>query len=344
MTNRVGLFALIATITAAAVGGYVALRVGDMRASVSAAAPSSAGSAHASVPAGSPAIDGRIFFRHVAVDAMYGRLAHTQLGSSSPIEFVDSIACEVVHFAQGRGICLAADRGVFTTYEAMILDVESAQPLAKLPLAGIPSRTRVSPDGRRGAFTVFVTGHGYDSVDFSTQTLLLDLQTMEVEADLEDFTVTRDGRQITAPDFNFWGVTFARDSRTFYATLSTAGEHYLIRGDADARTATVLTPGVECPSLSPDEQHVAFKSRITIDGRVAWQIAVLDLATGSITDLSEHRSVDDQLEWLDEEHVLYSMPGSKGSGASTDVWLTRADGRGEPRLLLANAYSPAVYR
>lgn len=38
----------------------------------------------------------------------------------------------------------------------------------------MPSRTRVARSGPIGATTVFVTGHGYDSVDFSTETLLVD--------------------------------------------------------------------------------------------------------------------------------------------------------------------------
>jgi hypothetical protein len=78
---------------------------------------------------------------------------------------------------------------------------------------------------------------------------------------------------------------------------------------------------------------------------VQWQIAVLDLASGRHEVLAENRSVDDQLEWLDDARVLYSMPRTDGSpGASTAVWVARVDRSSRPELLLDNAYSPAVLR
>ena len=40
-------------------------------------------------------------------------------------------------------------------------------------------------------------------------------------ANLEELAVFRDGARLEAPDFNFWGVTFAADSDRFYATLAT---------------------------------------------------------------------------------------------------------------------------
>ena len=42
-------------------------------------------------------------------------------------------------------------------------------------------------------------------------------------ADLETLQITRDGQPFKNADFNFWGVTFAQDSNTFYATLGTGG-------------------------------------------------------------------------------------------------------------------------
>ena len=57
--------------------------------------------------------------------------------------------------------------------------------LFTIPINGVPSRCRVSPNGRTGAFTFFVSGHSYASLDFSTQTLLVD---------------TRDGRTLAKPE------------------------------------------------------------------------------------------------------------------------------------------------
>ena len=102
-------------------------------------------------------------------------------------------------------------------------------------VTGIPSRARVSPDGRYGAVTLFVAGHAYDPGSFSTQTTIIDLASGQKIADLERFTVLRGNRQVTAVDVNFWGVTFARDSDRFYATLATGGKTYLIRGSVSQR-------------------------------------------------------------------------------------------------------------
>ena len=67
-----------------------------------------------------------------------------------------------------------------------------------------------------------------------------------------------------------------------------------------------------------------------------WRFHVLDLSSGKETPLAETRSVDDQLEWLDDAHVLYR--------AGDAIWVVPADGSGAPRRYLANADSPAVVR
>ena len=73
-------------------------------------------------------------------------------------------------------------------------------------------------------FTVFVTGHAYSNSSFSTKTTLIDMSEGDVLGDLEQFTTWRDGARFRAADVNFWGVTFAPDDRTFYATLATKGQ------------------------------------------------------------------------------------------------------------------------
>ena len=342
--SRTTSFAIIAVGVFLLVVAYVA----------SAPTRSARGSSTTAVPAlgvpgsGGERGDGRgvmLYFRHNAVDANYGKLALTQLGSDAPPVILGNLSCEVVHVAGRRGLCLAADMGVFTTYRAVIFDVADQRVLAEIPLAGLPSRCRVAADGRLAALTVFLTGHGYDSVDFSTQTLLIDLESGAVSSDLDTYEVTMNGTVIRQEDFNFWGVTFEPDSRYFYATLSTGGKHYLVRGDAETHRMVVKRDGVECPSLSPDGTRVAFKKRSAAGGPVRWSIAVMDLETGHEVSVAERNSVDDQIEWLDEGHVLYSRPaGTEGASPSTDVWVARADGSGDSQRLLSNAYSPAVLR
>jgi len=287
----------------------------------------------------------RVFFRFTGVDSHYGKVAWIDTAKPREAHFVESLKCEVVYVAGGRGICMRADRGVFTTYSASFFDPRSFAESESFVLKGIPSRARVAIDGSLAGFTVFVSGHGYTTLDFSTQTLLVDTHTGKPLADLEDFEVRRDGAVIKAADFNFWGVTFTPDAKVFYATLSTGGKHFLVRGDIATRRAQVIHENVECPSLSPDARHVAYKKRLTIDDRIVWQLQVLELATGREIALSERRSIDDQLEWLDDGHVLYSVPSaSDDSSPSKNVWIAPIDAANTPRLFLENAYSPAVVR
>jgi hypothetical protein len=156
--------------------------------------------------------------------------------------------------------------------------------------------------------------------------------------------VTRDGAPFQAVDFNFWGVTFARDGDRFYATLSTGGRTYLVEGRLSKRTARVLASNVECPSLSPDERRIAFKRRVPRFGRMLWRIGVIDVSSGAERVLEpEERNVDDQVEWLDDLSLLYALPDDRIGGRS-NLWKIGADGSSAPQLFLANAESPAVVR
>jgi len=241
------------------------------------------------------------------------------------------LACERVYYAGGHGICLAvAPSGV--EYEATLFDSQ-LRPTDKIALTGLPSRARVSADGRYGAMTVFVTGDSYlDSpTAFSTRTTILDMSDGEQLGQLEQFRVTKDGRPFDAVDFNFWGVTFVPgDDDRFYATLGTGGVHYLVEGSVSDRSMKVLRDGVECPSLSPDGSQIAYKSRLGSESR--WRLRVLDVATLADHAVAEKRSIDDQVEWLDDDTLVYSD--------GRNVYTVPADGSGSPQLLVRDATSP----
>jgi hypothetical protein len=296
-------------------------------------------------PGESPPSGPLVVFRRTSLDRYNGALGVLPLSEPAASRLVERLRCERVNMSAGKGVCLAADRGVFTTYRAVLFD-DRFTPRGELPLAGVPSRVQVSPDGRLAGTTVFVSGHAYSDGSFSTRTSIIDLASGKwLVEDLETFTVRRKGQQIQSPDFNFWGVTFARDGRTFYATLGTGGETLLVKGDVEARTIEVLEESVECPSLSPSGRQVAFKQRSGgVTGPVTWRLWVLDLETRKRYPLAETRNVDDQAEWLDDQHVLYALPGSDGRTAIMDEWITPADGSGEPRLFLPEAYSAGVDR
>jgi hypothetical protein len=344
--NPARAFAIVCVACALGVGAYFAwtrqsapgpVERTDPAAPIVQPEPSSAAPARAPTPR-------QMLFRYTGVDANYGKLASVREPDFAQPGFVPDMACEVVHFAAGRGICLTAERGVLTTYHAILFDSRFARQQT-IALPGVPSRCRVAPDGSLAAVTVFLAGHGYTSVDLSTQTLLIDTSTGRVLADLETFEITRDGRRFAAKDFNFWGVTFLPDSRGFYCTLATGGRQYLVKGDVASRSGSVVHENVECPSLSPDGLRIAYKKRFIVGGRIVWQLHVLDVATMRETPLAEQRSVDDQLEWLDNDHVLYAVSRHPdGTGAETDVWRTDVTGAAPPARLLANAYSPAVVR
>ena len=249
-----------------------------------------------------------------------------------------NLRCERIYFAADRGICLSRQLRMFTAQTVATLVNANFQPTFTVRTDGIPTRARVSPDGRFAAFTVFLTGHSYGDAQMSTATLLLNVDTGATVANLEEFKVLQDGNLIKALDFNYWGVTFQHDSNFFYATLRTAGTNYLVHGDIKGRTLTVIYKGVECPSLSPDEKRIAFKKMIS---RNNWRLAVLDLNTFAETPLAETRSVDDQPEWLDNDHVLYAMVDP---APWMSIMVVPADGSGQANVFAKGATSPAVVR
>jgi hypothetical protein len=286
-----------------------------------------------------------IMVRITALGETHGRLGQARLTDPQGPLTGTPLRCERLHFAGGRGVCLTAERRMFASYGATLFDAEFVS-RHQLPLGGVPSRVRVAPDGRHAAITVFVAGHSYAASNFSTRTTLVDLRTGEVAVDdMEAFTIWRDGARFRAADFNFWGVTFARDGNRFYATLGTGGQTYLVEGNLERREATVVRAGIECPALSPDNTRIAFKKRIGgLLTAVTWRLSVLDLASGQEWELSEPRSVDDQVEWLDDRLVLYGLPAAASGTAVTNVWAVPADGSGSPQLLMPGAESPAVVR
>jgi hypothetical protein len=265
----------------------------------------------------------------------YGRLAVADIDGANRVR--SGLNCDRVYFRAGTGVCVQRGTGLLNESSVKLLD-EQLEVRAEVEVPGVPSRARVSSDGKLAAVTTFVTGHSYATPgEFSTAATLIDVERGKAIANLEKFTtVDADGEKVTARDRNFWGITFADDGNTFYATVAYGGETHLIRGDVRARRARIIHDNVECPSLSPDGTRIGYKKLVSAGAGSpkVWRFTVLDLATMRETALAEPAPRDDQLEWLDDDHVLY------GNGEET--WTVPADGSGVPERYLAAADSPAA--
>jgi hypothetical protein len=241
------------------------------------------------------------------------------------------LTCERVAFAGGHGICLSKARSLpVPTYEARFFDADQ-KVIGKISVPGSPSRARVSPDGRYAASTTFVGGDGYANPGaFSTRTRVYDVAAGTSLGDLEDYKITKDGKGFDNQDFNFWGVTFTGTGAQFYATLGTGDHHYLIKGDAATKRATVVRDGVECPSLSPDGTRIAFKARV--GSPFQWRFHVLDLKTGKEVEVNKDGSIDDQIAWMSDRELAY--------GVGEEVFAVPADASAPPKQLIASATNP----
>ena len=214
------------------------------------------------------------------------------------------LPCQRVYFRSGRGLCVESPSGPATTVKVFDASLRVTRTLA---LFGSPSRVRVSPAGRYGAITNFISGHSYSDASFSTATYFLDLGT-GAWTNLEAWDAFRGSDRITDAKRNFWGVTFVSET-VFYATLGIGRERYLVEGDATTRRLEVIRDNIACPSVSPDGKRLTFRrSVVEPNGVVSVPLFLLDLSTGAERRLPEKLDIDDQPEWLDNHRIVYGTP------------------------------------
>ena len=332
---RIIVLVVVVCLCLGAAGGYVVLQRRAVVGPVPTATTPLPGDADALLSAP------RIVFRDTTPGAGYSSIAVVALADPAGPRADLAMRCERVYATARAGVCLRTRRSLAPSFELATLD-DRLRPRSVTRLAGPPSRARMSADGTLVATTVFLTGQSYAQTAFSTETLIRkDGRSL---GNLETWTTTLpDGSTLTRPDRNYWGVTFAPDGDTFFATAASGSSTWLVRGSLADRTMTALQTDAECPSLSPDGARVAYKKRL--GGRPGvWRLAVLDLTSGRETLLTETRSVDDQVEWLDGARILYALPRADDATGTSDVWVQPADGSGAPTVLIAGAASPAVVR
>ncbi|WP_410579329.1 hypothetical protein [Amycolatopsis sp. lyj-108] len=283
---------------------------------------------------------GRLLFRNGAAGPGYGNVASVPVSDPGGPRRVSSLSCERFYTAADGGLCLAKEPTPMPGAVARFVDTALTE-VKRVDVPGIPNRAKLSPAGRMGSWTTFVTGDSYSTPGtFSTRTAIMDRERNELSSNIEGIPLRIGDAVHRGEDVNYWGVTFAADQRTFYATVATGGRTYLVQGDNEAWNARTLRENAECPSLSPDGTKLAFKKRVA-DGDVRpWREHVLDLATMREIPLAETRSVDDQVVWLDNDTIAYGLP--RENGKESDIWSVPADGSGAARLLVPFASSPSV--
>lgn len=266
---------------------------------------------------------GQLLFRDTAT----GRVGTLDQGKRQ----LSGLKCDRFAVAKQTAVCLAVRPGTLPAVtDVLVLDDHLAVRHTE-SLPGTPSRARVSPDGKRVYWTLFVTGDSYAQTGFSTRAGLYEVDTGRLVKTIEELPVFAGDQRYFAADVNYWGITFAPDGNRFYATLGSKGKTYLVEADYRRYRGKTVRENVECPSLSPDATRIAFKKKV---GEGVWQLSVLDLKTMRETELAEQRSVDDQALWQDDHTVLYGLDNA--------VWAVPADGSGAPRKLVDEAASPAV--
>ena len=223
--------------------------------------------------------------------------------------------CERIHAnTQGLWACLSrwmplSVGGKQRVLGAPQVHVVNAQgDIVHSSLAGgtTPSRVQVSPNGQWVASTSFILGNSYGGkggLHFSTDTRMTRVGHASSSLLLQNFQVHKAGQVIRSPNLQFWGVTFSPlNPDEFYVTIYINDARHIARGSIKNQSVDIVLTGYECPSFSPNGKHLAMK-RSSKEG--AQHPSVLHLADMKITDFQHANFRDDQIAWLDHQHIMF---------------------------------------
>jgi hypothetical protein len=272
----------------------------------------------------------------------YGRLAirHTD-GSRTLLER----SCLRVHVAADRGVCLSKDDAIISSYTTIFFDTANPDAEIKSYAGALPSRVRVSPSGTFSSVTAFLTGSSYEdiSTDTTTAVTIDDIDGNILRRDANQFEVLADDEKYDTFGSQYWGMTFV-DEDEFYVTGFYGDDPEIMHGSLQDMTVTPTGWEGSCPSVSPDGKTIVFKELRPQGG---FDLVAVDLKSGERWMLGEERSADDQVEWLDDDTILYALHPDGGNTQTQpefDIWVLDIAPGSEPALFLPNADSPATMR
>src|SRR5262249_31079712 len=116
---------------------------------------------------------GQLLFRNTET----GQVAAVSLTDPGGARRASGVKCDRFGAARQTPVCLIAQPGVLPPVtDVVVLDANLAE-RHRETLPGVPSRARVSPDGKFVAWTLFVTGDSYAATGFSTRAGLYEVET-----------------------------------------------------------------------------------------------------------------------------------------------------------------------
>ncbi|KAG1647470.1 hypothetical protein GQR58_030576 [Nymphon striatum] len=196
--------------------------------------------------------------------------------------------CSRAHVGGGVLMCMSPRDSVVPTWEAVAYDLTDPElgELMRRP-AALPSRARVDPSGQFVAYTEFVSGHDYTSAgEFSTRTVVYGL-------DDDDLFISDSGER--------WRRSLPGQRSQLLGCLYSEATN----------EAEPLNLEGSCPSVSPDGRFIVYKradfDRAVLGEESNIRLVLHDTDTGQERLLGETRFVDDQVEWLDEDTIVYAI-------------------------------------
>jgi hypothetical protein len=255
--------------------------------------------------------------------------------------------CMRVPIAKDHGVCLAESGGVLGgAFTTIFFEADNLNADIKSYARALPSRARISPNGTFSAVTAFVSGASYADIAAETTTLVTidEIESTRSVRGANQFTIDSGEARFNNLNPQYWGITFAADEDEIYLTGFFGDRPEIMHGTLNDIVIEPTDWVGSCLSLSPDGKTLVFKE-MTADN--SFELVAVDLETNTQHKLGETRSVDDQVEWLDNDTILYALHPARGDTAvqpEFDIWMLDIAEGSEPKLFLPNADSPAVAR